>query len=233
MHAPLLASDCYPPTVTRRRLGIDEAGRGCVLGPMIFGACLVEEAREMDLRTLGARDSKKLSPARRVALRGVLEDEVLAWRTVSFAPSDMETTSLNELGKRAAVSLCLELRPDVLVIDAPVAPAGIPSYISDLRRRLDEGGATEVEIVAENGADDTHPCCSAASIFAKTTRDTTLAALEEQAGEALGSGYPGDARTVDYLRRTWARHRQFPAFVRTRWSTVRNIVAAERQGHLF
>jgi len=200
---------------------------------MVFGACLVDESREMELRALGARDSKKLTPARRVALRSVLEDEVLAWRTMAFPPSDMETTSLNELGKRAAISLCLELQPDVLVIDAPVAPAGIPAYVAELRRRLDEGGATEVEIVAENGADDTHPCCSAASIFAKTTRDTTLAALQEEAGEALGSGYPGDAKTVDFLRRTWARDRQFPAFVRTRWGTVRNIVAADRQGHLF
>ncbi len=204
-----------------------------MLGPMIFGACLIEEDREMELRALGARDSKKLSPIRRTKLRSVLENEVLAWRTVAFRPSDMETTSLNELGKRAAISLCLEFRPDVLVIDAPVAPAGIPAYVSQLRQRLDEGGASEIEIIAENGADDTHPCCSAASIFAKTTRDTTLAQLEQEAGEALGSGYPGDAKTVDFLRRTWARDRQFPSFVRTRWGTVRNIVEADRQGHLF
>ncbi len=54
----------------RMRLGIDEAGRGCVLGPLVFGACLVGEADEPGLRALGVRDSKKLSPKKREALRG-------------------------------------------------------------------------------------------------------------------------------------------------------------------
>ncbi len=127
----------------------------------------------------------------------------------------------------------MAFRPDVLVVDAPVPPGGIPAYAAELKERLAALGLTEIEIVAENGADDRHPCCSAASIFAKTDRDGSLKELQDEAGSPLGSGYPGDPRTVDFLRTTWDRERRWPHFVRTKWETVRRIVAESAQGQLF
>ncbi len=219
--------------MTSLRLGIDEAGRGCVLGPMVFGACLVRADDEAHLRTMGARDSKRLSPKRRQALRSQLEDTVLAWRTVTVTAEAIDSKSLNELGKIAIVDLVVELRPDVVVVDAPVPPRGIPAYARDLQARLAARGAGEVQIVAENKADDNHPCCSAASIFAKTTRDLAIAQLSESSGTDLGSGYPGDPRTRAFLEQTWQKEQSFPPWVRTKWETVRRIVAASSQGRLF
>ena len=204
-----------------------------MLGPMVFGACLVEASDEPALLDLGARDSKKISRIRRGKLRIVLEDFVAAWRTLSFSPEEIDNNSLNELGKIAVVRLALELKPDVLVVDAPVPPRGIPAYRAELSRRLGEGGVGSVRVIAENGADDRYPCCSAASIFAKTTRDQILSELEEKAGESLGSGYPGDQKTIAYLQRVWDRDGHFPPFVRTKWETVRRIVAKPAQGSLF
>jgi ribonuclease HII len=161
----------------RTRLGIDEAGRGCVLGPLVFGALLVDEAREHELRTLGARDSKKLSRKRREALRDPLAAASLGWTTVEISPAAIDAGNLARLGEDAIVALVERFTPTVVVLDAPVPPRGIPAFVARLRAR----GLT-AEIVAENRADDTHPCCSAASVFAKTVRDGRLAELEERAG---------------------------------------------------
>ncbi len=215
------------------RLGIDEAGRGCVLGPMVFAACLVREDDEQQLRDLGARDSKRLSRKRRESLRSELEQRVLQWRTVEIGAQAIDNESLNELGKRAVVDLVVELQPDIVVVDAPVPPRGIPAYSHDLAERLAARGAAGVQIIAQNKADDIHPCCSAASIFAKTTRDERIDALSEQNGVDLGSGYPGDPRTRAFLEQTWQTRGSFPPWVRTKWETVQRIVAQSSQGRLF
>jgi len=215
------------------RLGIDEAGRGCVLGPLVFGACLVEESVEPRLKDLGVRDSKKLTRAQRDELREQIPPLVAAWTTVAVEPERIDSQSLGIIGKEVIVELALEYRPDVLVLDAPVPPNGIPNYKADIRGRLRDAGLFGIEIIAENGADDTYMCCAAASIFAKTTRDGRLAGIEQDVGEELGSGYPGDPKTKAYLAKVWEQERSWPPFVRTKWDTVRRIVAESAQGRLF
>ncbi len=218
------------------RLGIDEAGRGCVLGPMVFGACLVDATREKRLRTAGFRDSKKVPADKRVRLRDealAMSETILAHRVVELSPAILDSKSLNVLGKEVIVDLAVELRPDILVLDAPVPPKQIPGYVEDITIRLSARGVWGMVIVAENGADDTHPCCSAASIFAKVHRDAELRRIEAFEGEPLGSGYPGDPHTVAFLKKRWAENRAWPACVRTKWETARRIVAAEAQGSLF
>lgn len=215
------------------RLGIDEAGRGCVLGPMVFGGYLIEQDEEEGLRALGARDSKKVSAKKRVAMRGALEEAAEAWRVVEVQPATLDSESLGEITKRVIVDLAVELRPDVLVLDAPVPPKQIPAYRADLFDRLAARGLRGIEIVAENGADDTYACCSAASILAKTTRDASLAAIQVQAGEPIGSGYPSDPKTRSYLKQVWLRDGRWPAWVRTKWDTIRRVVAECEQPRLF
>ena len=112
-------------------------------------------------------------------------------------------------------------------------PRGIPAYSRDLLERLRIRGAGQVRIVAENKADDNHPCCSAASIFAKTVRDQKLEDLCRQSGSELGSGYPGDPRTRAFLEQIWHEQHSFPPWVRTKWETVQRIVAQSSQGQLF
>ncbi len=202
-----------------------------MLGPLVFGAFLVDAERETELFDLGARDSKKLTKKKRESLRDPLA-ELGDWDTLEVTPAQIDATSIGELGKRAIIELALKFRPDVLVLDAPVPPRGIPKFREELRLRLADAGL-EVEIVAENGADDTYPCCSAASVFAKTCRDDRLAELEAAAGERLGSGYPSDPVTQSWLRQVHSRTGGFPPFVRTKWETVRRIVAEGSQQRLF
>jgi ribonuclease HII len=206
-----------------------------VLGPLVFGACLVTESDEPRLRELGAADSKQLSPKRRDAVRSALHSApwILGLRTLAIEPAAIDERSLSVLGAEAIVSLAAALRPDVLVLDAPVAPPGIPAFAAEIRDRLRPHGLADVEIVAENQADERHACVSAASVLAKTTRDMQLSEIEAQSGSVLGSGYPSDPATVAFLRAAWTRDGRFPPFVRTKWETVRRIVAEGAQGRLF
>lgn len=216
----------------RTRLGIDEAGRGCVLGPLVFGAFLVEESREPELRALGVKDSKRLSKAKRASLRGTLAEVGLAWSVLEIPPVTLDGESLGTLGKQAIVDLIARHQPTVVVLDAPVPPRGIPKFVEDLEARLAVRGLT-VEIIAENKADDTYPCCSAASVYAKTTRDARLKELQDEAGVPLGSGYPSDPVTQAWLRSVYSDTGAFPHFVRTKWETVRRLVGEGAQGRLF
>lgn len=213
-------------------MGIDEAGRGCVLGPLVFGAVVVDAGVEADFARLGVRDSKLLSPKRRELLRDEIVRLAAAWRTLAIPARDLDAESLHRLGTGAIVKLALDLRPTVLILDAPLAPAGIPRWVAELRVALAAGGLGDVEIVAENRADVFHPVVSAASILAKTERDGLLRQIEAAVGVDLGSGYPGDERTRGFLRESWERDRGFPPFVRTKWETVQRIVRGDRQGRL-
>ena len=160
-------------------------------------------------------------------------DDVIRWETVAIEPPALDAESLGLIGKRVIIDLAVRFRPDVLVLDAPVPPKQIPRYRDELYERLEAAGVMGIEIVAENGADDTYMCCAAASIFAKTTRDARLRGIEDEVGIALGSGYPGDPKTTDFLRGHWTRERSWPSFVRTKWDTCRRIVAETAQGQLF
>ena len=216
------------------RLGIDEAGRGCVLGPMVYAGCLVEESLEPSLFEAGVRDSKKLSAKKRGVLRPVVEETATDFQILPFSPAELDVTSLNELGKRALVLMTARFLPDVLVFDAPVPPKQIPGYIRDLRERLTKAGVPEtMQIIGENGADDRYACCAAASILAKTHRDSVIATIEANAGRPIGSGYPGDPKTVAYLKESYDPSTGFPPSVRTKWETARRIVAARAQQSIF
>ena len=200
---------------------------------MVFGACVIEEQDIETLRSMGTRDSKRLSAKRRRTLRAQLEECVVAWRTIEISARAIDQRSINDLGKDAIVDLVTELKPDVVVVDAPVPPRGIPAYRGELERMLALRGVNSVQIIAENKADDTYACCAAASIFAKTTRDQILADICTATGFNLGSGYPSDPRTVAFLQQSWQQDRAFPPWVRTKWETVRRIVAESAQGRLF
>lgn len=200
---------------------------------MVFGACLVEESHVPTLRDMGVRDSKKLTREQRDDLRARIPDVAIRWETVQIEPVMIDAESLGLIGKRVIVDLAARFRPDVLVLDAPVQPSGIPNYVKDIRERLAAVGVIEIEIIAENGADDTYMCCAAASVFAKTVRDERLLGIELEAGVPLGSGYPHDPKTTHFLRDHWTRERTWPSFVRTKWDTCRRIVAEEAQGQLF
>lgn len=210
-----------------RIMGLDEAGRGCVLGPLVVGAYVWEDEDQSALRAAGADDSKALSHARRLEARARLAD--LGRGLVrSIAATAIDEGNVNRLEEDAFVALVREVAPDRVYLDAPVHPRGIPK----LRDRL--VAATGVaDWIVEPKADATWPVVGAASIFAKLARDAAIAEIDAQTVAAghgsIGSGYPSDPLVRAYLSARLAESTPLPPFVRARWGTIEAL----RQRPLF
>ena len=206
-----------------KTLGLDEAGRGCVLGPLVVGGFLADSDHSEALKNAGADDSKKLTHKRRVKIREALEPLGKPFLRV-ITPAEIDAGNLNILEEHAFASIILEANPDHVVIDAPCNPRGIPAFTARLSRTIVEQGGQVPTFTIEPKADANHPICGAASIFAKVFRDEQIQALG-----AVGSGYPSDPVTRKWLTGFIQRGEDFPACVRTRWGTIENL----RQQSLF
>jgi ribonuclease HII len=208
-----------------RVLGIDEAGRGCVLGDLVIAAFLADDPDDDALRSAGAADSKRVPAARRCTATSTLGQlGTVGIRRVSARQID--AANLNDLEECAIVELIREARPDVVKIDALGHPATLPALRKRLQAQLPR--RLRPAWVIEPKADHNHPVVGAASIFAKTLRDELLDGFRPHYGD-FGSGYPSDPKTRAWLS-DWARSgREWPEFVRRRWATVSELA----QGSLF
>lgn len=205
-----------------RVLGIDEAGRGCVLGPLVVGGWLVEDPDDDALRAMGVEDSKRLSPKRRAAVRDALGGiGIPAVREIP--PSAIDSGNLNALEEAVIVALVIEARPDHVIVDALGHPRTLPALQARLAAEVAEHGLAPTWHIAPK-ADRDFPVCGGASIVAKTHRDAHLDALRAAWGD-LGSGYPSDPVTRRWLAAHRATGAAWPEFVRTRWGTIRDLDA--------
>lgn len=201
-----------------KSMGIDEAGRGCVLGALVIGAFVTDDVDPTLLRQAGADDSKKLTPIRRIEARGRLESMGTAdVRLVSA--EEIDQGNLNQLEEAVIADLIRRWKPGIVYVDALGPPSSFPKLIA---RLVEMVGNSDFELIIEPKADSTYPIVGAASVFAKTTRDQLLEELKTEFGE-LGSGYPSDPTTKKWLF-DWSQSGQpWPSFVRTRWGTVTNL----------
>lgn len=222
-----------------RILGLDEAGRGCVLGPLIVGGFLFEDedaigndhgrgaalASQLALRAAGADDSKALTARRREQVRAALSG-LGAAHTRSISPARIDGGNLNTLEVEAFLDIVRVTEPDHVYLDAPVNPRGIPRLKADLVRR---SGVERWTI--EPKADSVWPVVGAASIFAKVLRDEAITVLNVRYADVggVGSGYPSDPVTRAWLTALLDTGAPMPDCVRTRWGTLDNL----RQASLF
>jgi len=199
--------------------GIDEVGRGPVLGPLVVcGICVKSDAR---LRKLGVRDSKKLTPARREELdpkiRKLAKVELIEL-SASQIDSMRQYMTLNEIEAHAFSAIIERFEPDIAYVDA--ADPNEEKFARMLRADLN----TEIHIMSRHRADDTYPVVSAASIVAKVHRDARIRQIEHEIGEPIGSGYASDPDTISFLKRWMDCHEAFPPHTRKSWGTAQNIM---------
>jgi len=200
--------------------GIDEAGRGPVIGPLVIAAVVIDESNLEKLKSLGVKDSKKLTPTKREELFNsiiaLLDDYVI----IELLPEQIDNrdVSLNEFEIKNFVKALnsLKIKPDILYIDA--ADVKEERFGEIIGKSLN----FSPKIIAEHKADAKYPPVSAASILAKVTRDRAIEKLKEKYGE-IGSGYPSDPRTRKFLEEYYKKHGEFPPIVRKSWDTLRKI----------
>jgi len=206
--------------------GVDDAGRGAVIGPLVIAGVLVDEEDLDKIVSLGVKDSKLLSPKKRRRLAPEIIKTVKKQHIVRLAPAEIDKVvltggklhRLNRLEARAMAEVINALKPDIAYVDASdVLPERFRQHIAD-------EVPFRVQIVSEHEADKTYPVVSAASIIAKVERDSAISSLKKEHGD-LGSGYITDPKTVEFLK-TWIRtYGSYPEFVRKSWKPARRIKA--------
>jgi ribonuclease HII len=213
-------------------LGIDEAGRGPVIGSMFIGGFMVDEEDLEKVEELGVKDSKKLSDMKREDLRSKLEQhgEVFLKEVTASDIDDLrEVMSLNEIELKGFADLIDEARPDKVFMDLP-EPDG-DRFIGKVKDLLDTDGE-KIDFVAEHGADDEYPVVSAASIVAKSARESHVEELQQKYGYDFKSGYPHDAPTINFLEKFLDEKGRLPEETRLSWSTAERILKKNQQESL-
>lgn len=197
--------------------GVDEAGKGSVLGPMVVAAVGCHGTE--DLASLPIQDSKVLQPRQREALYEILiRDFVTAVATIDAAGIDKARSkmNMNECVARLHAEVLDKLRPDLAYVDACDVNAG--RYGRVVAGYLDY----PCDIIAEHRADARYAIVGASSIVAKVVRDRAIRDLDEVYG-SIGSGYPSDPVTIGFLKQYIQDYGTPPPCARRSWKTVKNL----------
>jgi len=205
-------------------LGIDEAGRGPVIGPMVIAGVAINESNLQSLRDLKLRDSKKLSKSSRDIFYDEIKSLCDGVYSIHLLPVDLNE-NLTIVERDAIIKITAKFSPSQLFVDAPVPPKAIPGFVQSIVDRLT---LHDLKITAENGADDRYEIVSAASIIAKVERDREIEKLWDVHGD-FGCGYPSDPKTQNFLRNCYLSEGQFPECVRIRWATVDRVIHEVKQ----
>lgn len=202
--------------------GIDEAGRGPVIGPMVIGCVVLDDEGRRKLRELNVRDSKKVAPIRRLKLEPIIKEYAVEWKTAQISACDIDRLrakmSLNVIEAMKISQLISELvnKPSKVIVDS--ADNVTENFKSKIIGFLKERNYPVPEIISEHRADDKYVEVSAASILAKVERDREIEKIKEEYGD-IGSGYPSDELTQAFLR-DLREAGELPSFVRRSWSTA-------------
>ncbi len=204
--------------------GVDEAGRGPVIGPLVVAGVTFEN--DSGLLELGIRDSKKLSPKRRQVLSKKIKEIAVDYDILVIPASSIDdmrkVMTLNEIEVNAFSKIIDKLKPEFCYVDA--ADVNEKRFGKDILSRL----SFKPKIVSKHKADDIYPVVGAASILAKTTRDENVQKLsknlQKKLNLPLGSGYPADPVTIKFLR-TWVEtYGELPPDARHSWKTAQKVI---------
>jgi ribonuclease HII len=202
--------------------GVDEAGRGCFIGPLVVAGALFSSDRIQELVELGVKDSKKLTVAKREALAPEIEALASDVRYFELQPRSIDAVvtravklrRLNYLEAVAMACVIRDLRPDEVYVDA--SDVDDTRYGDTILRLL----LAKPRMICEHKADCTYPVVSAASILAKVRRDAIVASFKTEYGD-FNSGYPSDERAQRWLAEWYRDHRSWPVIVRQSWGPVK------------
>jgi ribonuclease HII len=217
-------------------LGIDDAGRGPVIGPMALAGCLVDETLESEFKKLGIKDSKQILPKKREELAQIIKQKAITFEINLTFPQ--EITEKNKLGvnlntleaQRSAeiINKINKAQGKIKVyIDCP--SPNIPAWQKVLEKYIKN--KDNLEIHCEHRADINHVSCSAASVLAKTTRDSEIEKIKKQIGIDFGSGYSSDPVTCKFLKENSSKFKDEGIFRET-WSTWKNACGIKKQKNI-
>ena len=199
--------------------GIDDAGRGSIIGPLVIAGISLDKKKLRKLYSLGVKDSKKLSPKLREQfykkIIEISDDYYITKISPRLIDASVKKHCLNGLEAKYMAKVVSKLNANISYVDScDVNPNRFGKEISMQ--------SDNHKIKSYHHADSRFVIVSAASILAKVTRDKAIAKLREN--HYLGSGYPSDAVTVKFVTRYYEINHVLPNFVRKSWKPVQRII---------
>ncbi|MEM4637536.1 MAG: ribonuclease HII [Candidatus Woesearchaeota archaeon] len=217
--------------------GIDEAGRGPIIGPLVIVCAAIPEDKILILKENSVKDSKLLSEKQREEIFKNIE-RLLKYELVVISPREIDEAvssrsyNLNWLEADKAVDLLnkidakLDNNVKKVIIDCP--STNISAYKEYLKEHINN---EEIELIVEHKADLNYLIVSAASIIAKVTREKELERLKRKFKIDFGSGYPSDPKTKEFLKNNWNK-KEYQHLFRKSWQTYKDLAKKEKQGNL-
>lgn len=231
-------------------LGIDDAGRGPVLGPMILAGVLVDSKdEEKKLKEIGVKDSKLLYPSTRKKIsKTIIENykyEIQSTSAKEIDTSLARGTNLNQLEAIKVAKIINKLTENEeiptkngeaekirVIIDCP--SVNKESWQDFLVTNLTTDAISKINILCSHKADLKYPIVGAASIIAKEQREDEIKELKKDLNINFGSGYPSDPKTKEFLLNNHDNEK-YSDIIRKSWQTYKKIVKQkdEKQSRLF
>lgn len=211
--------------------GIDEAGRGSVVGPLVIAGISFDHSIVNHLNNIGVTDSKKLTPSN----RELLYEKILLMSVSIFVckinPRTIDNyvnqKKLNLLESKFMTVISDNIKADKIIIDAcDVKPDRFKQVIQ--QNLLNK----KIKIYCFHKADTDNLVVSSASIIAKVTRDREIRRIERTLCKKIGSGYPSDPITKLFLKDN-VFNDQTRDYIRFSWNPVKNLISEGAQQRLF
>ncbi len=209
-------------------LGIDDAGRGPLIGPMILAGVLITKPQEQAIKKAGAKDSKLLVHSLRIELSKVIKQNSISEKIIKVYPQEIDSSkNLNtlEAKKSAEIINSLNTKKDKIEVIVDCPSTNIPAWTKTLISFIEH--KDNLTIKCEHKADVNHPSVSAASILAKVAREEEVEKIKKQYGN-IGSGYPSDPETKDFLK-THGKQLASSGIFRKSWATWKNLFPAQNE----
>ncbi len=199
--------------------GVDDAGRGSMIGPMVIAGISIEKKNINKLRKLGVRDSKKLSPKKRDFLYKEIIKLVDDYHVIRIPPKTIDAHvfkhNLNHLEAKKMADVIIYLQSEISYVDScDVNATRFGREISDLSNKS--------KVKSYHHADSRFVVVSAASIIAKVSRDRSIIRLNKIS--KFGSGYPSDKKSVNFVKKLVSAKKPLPSSVRKSWKPVQKIL---------
>jgi len=196
---------------------------------MVICGILCNQEQEKNLRKIGVKDSKLLTPSKREELSKKIEKIVTHIIILRIPAHKIDSSrksgiNLNQLEAIKMAEIINIGNPEKVFVDSP--NYNTEKFKNYLLSKIEN---KNIEIIAENYADKKYPIVSAASIIAKVDRDEQIKKIEKEIGEPIGIGYPHDELTIKHIENLVKDGKKMPPYVRTTWDTTKQIINKYRQ----
>ena len=210
--------------------GVEEAGRGPVIGPLVMCGVVMDEKMVFELDAIGVKDSKLLSPQQREDLFEKIKTMADGFKIMILSAQDVDDTlndpnmNLNWLEAKTSAKIINQLNVDKVIMDCP--SNNIEAYREYVTKYVKN---EKIEMIAEHKADLNYTIVGAASILAKVTRDREIEKIKKKINKEFGSGYPSDPRTVKFLKE---KYDKYPEIFRKTWASYKRVAEAKKQKNI-